>query len=134
MPFVLADDGIIYEKIEDLVFEGTGYPGYKISYKANIGTSSDDNYKIYYNPKTYQMEWLAYTVTFKSKVPNNDYFIIKYDKWENVNGLILPKEITWYKKDTKGMPTVADGTSVVFTLPLVSNGKLAASFFEKPKK
>lgn len=132
MPFVLADDGIIYEKIDDLVFEGTKYPGYKISYEANIGTSPDDNYKVYYNPKTYQMEWLAYTVTFTAKESNNDYHIIKYNKWENVNGFVLPAEITWYKMDEKGMPTTPERPATAFTVPLISEAKLADSFFEKP--
>ncbi len=134
MPFVLADDGIIYEKAEDLTFNGKNYIGYKISYKANVGTSPEDNYIVYYNPKTYQMEWLAYTVTFKSKKPSNKYNIIKYNKWENVNGLILPKEITWYKKDHKGLPTEPARAPTEFTLPLLSQGKLAASFFKKPVK
>ncbi len=132
MPFVLADDGIIYEKADKISFEGIDYPGYKISYKANIGTSPDDNYIVYYHPKTYQMEWLAYTVTFKSKAPSDRYKLIKYNKWENVNGLILPSEITWYKKDDNGNPTEPARPATQFTLPLVSQGKLADSFFEKP--
>lgn len=132
MPFVLADDGIIYEKTDDLVFEGKMYPGYKISYKANIGTSPDDNYKVYFNPENNQMEWLAYTVTFKTNNSNNDYHIIKYNKWENVNGLLLPKEITWYQMDENGMPTTSAKPATEFTLPLVSQGKLSDSFFENP--
>ena len=134
MPFVLADDGITYDKVDDLTFEETNYPGYKISYASNKGTSPDDNYIVYYNPKTYQMEWLAYTVTFKSKSPSDKYRLIKYNKWENVNGLVLPKELTWYKKDEKGMPTEPARTATEFTLPLVSQGKLADSFFKKPTK
>ena len=59
MPFVLADDGITYEKIEPLVFKGEEYPGFKISFTANKGTSPDDNYVIYYNAETHQMEWLG---------------------------------------------------------------------------
>ena len=132
MPFVLADDGIIYEKIDDLVFEGIKYPGYKISYKANVGTSPDDNYKVYFNSENNQMEWLAYTVTFKSNKSNNDYHIIKYNKWENANGLLLPKEITWYQMDENGMPTIPAKPATEFTLPLVSQGKLSDSFFENP--
>ena len=131
MPFVLADDGIIYEKANTISFEGINYPGYKISYKANTGASPDDNYIVYYHPKTFQMEWLAYTVTFKSKTPNDSYNLIKYDKWENVNGLVLPKEIFWYKKDDKGNPTEPARPATVFTLPLISQGKLADSFFKK---
>ncbi|WP_298778572.1 DUF6503 family protein [uncultured Polaribacter sp.] len=132
MPFVLADDGITYEKVDDLSFEGINYPGYKISYASDKGTSPDDNYIVYYNPKTYQMEWLAYTVTFRSKKPSDKYKIIKYNKWENVNGLLLPKEITWYKKDENGTPTEPARPATVFTLPLVSQAKLADSFYEKP--
>jgi len=131
MPFVLADNGIIYKKVNDLVFEGTKYPGYKISYNTNIGSSPDDNYKVYYNPKTYQMEWLAYTVTYTSKESNNDYHLIKYNKWEDVDGFLFPKEITWYKMDEKEMPTRPERSTTEFTLPLVSKGKLADSFFEK---
>ena len=134
MPFVLADDGIVYEKADSLVFEGNKYPGYKISYKANIGTSPDDNYIVYYNPKTYQMEWLAYTVTFRSKKPSENFKIIRYNKWENVNGLILPKEITWYKKDENGVPIEPARPATEFTLPLVSEGKFADSFYAKPIK
>jgi hypothetical protein len=134
MPFVLADDGVIYEKVASIYFEGMKYPGYKISFKANVGTSSDDNYKVYYNSETYQMEWLAYTVTFTDKEPNNDYHIIKYNKWEDVDGFLLPKEITWYKMDEKGTPTIPQGPPTVLTLPLVSEGELGASFFDKPAK
>ena len=134
MPFVLADDGISYKKVDYLVFEGTKYPGYKISYNADKGTSPDDNYIVYYNPKTFQMEWLAYTVTFNSKEPSEKYNLIRYNSWENVNGLMLPKAITWYKKDENGVPTEPARPATEFTLPLLSQGKLADSFFEKPIK
>ena len=134
MPFVLADEGIIYEKVDDLTFEGVNYLGYKISYKANVGTSPDDNYVVYYNPKTYQMEWLAYTVTFKSKKPSDNLRWIKYHEWENVNGLVLPKKITWYNKNDNGLPSSPKGKALEFTLPLLSQGKLADSFFAKPVK
>ena len=134
MPFVLADNGITYKKVPDLVFKGIEYPGYKISYASDKGTTPDDNYIVYYHPETYQMEWLAYTVTFTSKTPNDNYKIIRYNLWENVNGLVLPKEITWYKKDENGMPLEPAKPATKFTLPLVSKGKLAASFFEKPVK
>ena len=134
MPFVLADEGITYEKVDNLIFEGTKYPGYKIYYNANIGASPDDNYVVYYNPENYQMEWLAYTVTFGAKESNSDYHLIKYNTWENVNGLVLPKEITWYKMGEKGIPIAPQGLATAFTLPLISEAQLADSFFEKPTK
>ena len=134
MPFVLADDGIIYEKTDDLVFEGKHYPGIKISYKANVGSSPDDNYIVYYNKETFQMEWLAYTVTFNSKKPSEKFNIIKYHDWNSVNGLLLPKAITWYQKDNKGIPTKPSGAATEFTLPVLSETALSDSFFVNPKK
>ena len=134
MPFVLADDGIIYEKTDSITFEEVTYPGIKVSYEANVGTSPDDNYILYYHPETKKMEWLAYTVTFRSKKPSDKYNIIKYDEWETVNGLLLPKSIVWYKKDENGNPTEPAGTPTNFSLPLISKASLADGFFEKPKE
>ena len=134
MPFVLADEGIVYSKTKPLEFEGKKYPGIKISYKSDVGTSPDDNYFLYYNPETYQMEWLKYSVTYFSKKVATKFNIIKYDKWTNVNGFQLPKEIVWYKQDENGNPTEPAGKPVEFTLPLLSQGQLADSFFEKPTK
>tara|TARA_R110000787_G_scaffold286157_1_gene403481 strand:- start:8469 stop:9224 length:756 start_codon:yes stop_codon:yes gene_type:complete len=131
MPFVLVDDGIIYEDSAPVVFEGKEYPGIKVSYEANIGTSPDDNYILYYNKETYQMEWLAYTVTFNSKEPSDDFHIIRYNNWEDVNGLQLPKSITWYNTDDKGQPTEPARPATEFTYPLVSDIQLDDSFFEK---
>jgi hypothetical protein len=45
----------------------------------------------------------------------------------------LPKEITWYKKDENGVPTEPARPATEFTLSLISQAKLADSFFEKPK-
>lgn len=134
MPFVLADDGITYTKVPDLKFEGNLFPGYKIAYASDKGTSPEDNYIIYYNPETYQMEWLAYTVTFNSKKPSEKYNLIRYNSWENSTGLVLPKSIAWYNKDDSGNPTEQARSSTQFTLPLVSKLPLADSFFEKPMK
>lgn len=134
MPFVLADDGIVYEETAPLTFKGKTYPGYKISYEATIGNSPDDNYFVYYNSETSQMEWLAYTVTFKSKQPTDKRNLIRYNSWETVNGFLLPKAITWYKKDEKGQPTEPAKPATEFTLPLASQGALGDSFFEKPSE
>ncbi|BAO74490.1 hypothetical protein [Winogradskyella sp. PG-2] len=55
MPFIVGDDGIIYEDAEPLVFEGKTYPGVLISYDAGVGASPDDQYVVYIMPK--QGKW-----------------------------------------------------------------------------
>ncbi len=134
MPFVLADDGIVYSETAPLTFEGISYPGIKISYKANVGTSPDDNYFIFYHPETKQMAWLGYTVTFFSKKATDNYKIIRYDDWENMNGLVLPKSITWYKKDKNGQLIEPSKDPIQFKNPTLSEASLANSFYEKPKE
>lgn len=132
MPFVLADDGITYEKVEPIEFKGEKYPGYKISYASNKGSSPDDNYLIYYNSETYQMEWLGYTVTYYSKKSSEKFSLIRYNDWENVNGFKLPKSITWYKKDDNGFPTEPARPATEFSLSIVNETALNDSFFQKP--
>ena len=132
MPFVLADDGIVYEHTAPLVFEGKEYPGFKISYKANIGVSPDDNYFVYYRPETYQMEWLRYSVTYFSKKPSDSFNTIRYHDWETIDGFLLPKSLTWYQKNKDGMPTEpAEGSATEFSLAIVKKAKLKDAFFEK---
>jgi hypothetical protein len=97
MPFVLADDGIIYKDVEPLTFEGNEYKGILISYDAGVGESPEDEYVLYYNPETYKMEWLAYTVTYFSKEKGKEFHLIKYYDWQNVNELLLPKIFKWYE-------------------------------------
>ena len=134
MPFVLADNGITYSETKPLEFNGKKYPGFKISYNANVGSSPDDNYYIYYDKNTYEMRWLAYTVTYFSKTTSDKTSIISYNDWENVNGFLLPKSLTWYDKNEEGNPTEPKGEPTMFTLPLISQASLADSFYQKQKK
>ena len=96
MPFVLADEGITYTKVDDLVFEGINYPGYKISYGAGIGESPEDEYFMHYDEQN-QMAWLGYTVTYFSKEKAAKISWIRYDDWAIINGLVLPKTLSWYQ-------------------------------------
>lgn len=104
MPFVLGDQGINYSEVEPLQFEGKDYPGISISYNSGVGTSPDDEYILYYNSETYQMEWLAYTVTYFSKEKSKEFRFIKYNNWEDISGIRLPKTLQWYKYEGR-IPT-----------------------------
>lgn len=97
MPFVVADDGIIYSEADDLEFEGTNYPGIRIAYEDGVGVSSKDEYFVHYDPETYEMAWLGYTVTYFSKEVSTTVKWIRYDDWQTINGLSLPNSMTWYK-------------------------------------
>ena len=131
MPFIVGDDGIIYEDAEPLIFEGKSYPGILISYEAGIGESPDDEYVIYYNAETGQMEWLAYTVTFGKDGKSKDFHFVRYNNWHTVNGIVIPKSMDWYKYENN-LPTEKRNT-VEFTDVVISENAPEASIFTKPE-
>jgi len=104
MPFVLGDDGINFKEAPVLNFEGKTYPGILISYDSGIGESPEDEYILYYNPDTYKMEWLGYTVTYFSKEKGKEFHFIKYSAWQDIDGVKLPKTLSWYNYEN-GVPT-----------------------------
>jgi len=131
MPFVLADDGIHYEKTDSLDFEGKNYPGVKISYDSGIGASSKDEYFIHYNPETFRMEWLGYTVTYRSGEKSDNVRWIRYNDWMEVNGLKLPKSITWHAYEGR---TIKEAKNTVsFENITLSKTKKPDTFFAKPE-
>lgn len=132
MPFVLGDQGISFQKAEDLKVEGVSYPGYKISYGDGVGDSPKDNYFLYYDIDSKKMKFLGYTVTFFSKETSEKISLVEYTDWNDVNGLLLPKTLKWREyKDGK----VGDIKSEVnFINAKVSKEKPSASLFEKPKE
>jgi len=99
MPFVLADDGIVYTKSDPITFEGVEYPGYRISYNSGVGLSPEDEYFIHYDAKTNEMAWLGYTVTFFSGEKSKRISWIRYNDWKKINGLKLPNSLSWYKSE-----------------------------------
>ncbi|WP_424962514.1 DUF6503 family protein [Ekhidna sp.] len=104
MPFVVGDPGAFYEDVEPRELKGKTYNGIKISYGENVGDAPDDNYILWFDPETNKMEWLMYTVTYRSGEPSDTYKLIRYDQWSEFNGLLLPTAIQWhqYKGDSVG--------------------------------
>lgn len=130
MPFVLADPGINYEEIPPLQFEGTAYPGLRISYKKDVGVSPDDEYFLHYDPVTYRMEWLGYTVTYGKDGPSNEVHWIRYSEWQKVKELLLPATLSWYTYED-GLPKKARN-EVKFTAVTLEEQARPASFYARP--
>lgn len=130
MPFVLGDEGITYKDVEPLLFEGKEYPGIQISYNSGIGESPEDEYILYYNANTNKMVWLGYTVTFFSKEKTKDFHLIKYDDWQMVNDLLLPKTFKWYGFENKIVGELQK--EMHFVNVSTSIEKLEDSLFERP--
>ena len=96
-PFVVGDEGVIYEDVASKDILGKNYNGVKISYENGVGESSKDNYIIYSDPETNQMAWLMYTATFGGEETSDRWSLIKYDQWQIVEGITIPKMLQWYQ-------------------------------------
>lgn len=133
MPFVLADEGIHYEVADTLVFDGQTNIGIRITYESNIGVSPDDEYILYYDTQTNQMSWLAYTVTYFNKENEEQkapkYGWIRYDDWQEFNGLVLPNALTWYK--TEDNKPIEVRNTRTFTEVKITEAKAEDSTFDK---
>ncbi|MEM8526331.1 MAG: DUF6503 family protein [Bacteroidota bacterium] len=97
MPFIASDPGINYEEIPNDSLNGEVYNAVKISYNEGVGDAPDDEYILYFDKETHQMEWLLYTVTYFSGEKSTKYRAINYSKWQDLNGLLLPEIMTGYK-------------------------------------
>lgn len=131
MPFVLADDGINYGETEDLHFEGKNYPGIQIAYDEGVGTSPKDEYYLHYNPETHQMEWLGYTVTYRTGEDSDNVKWIRYNDWTRVNGLLLPQSISWYNYEGRQIKDLRN--KVPFANIEVTEVPKPKDFYEKPE-
>lgn len=131
MPFVLADDGINYGQTEDLVYEGKSYPGIRISYNSGVGTSPKDEYFIHFDPETHKMTWLGYTVTYRTGEISENVKWIRYDDWQDVDGLNLPKSITWHNYE--GTKILEARSTVNFENVKLSKKAKPEGYFAKPE-
>jgi hypothetical protein len=130
MPFVVGDDGVVYTEMPATELDGTMYNATKIGFDDGIGYSSTDEYIIYSDPASNQMTWLGYTVTGNSGKKSDRWSYIKYAEWQEVNGLQLPKKLTWYTvEDNK--PIVVK-SSRTFDKVTMTKKVLDASVFSRP--
>ncbi len=130
MPFVLADDGVVYSETEDLEFEGKSYPGIGIGYNEGVGTSPKDEYFIHFDPETNQMAWLGYTVTYRSGEKSDNVKWIRYNDWMDVDDLILPKSLTWHAYEGR---TIKEARSPLpFENVRLETESKPADFYTKP--
>ncbi|NQY07716.1 MAG: hypothetical protein HRT68_16355 [Flavobacteriaceae bacterium] len=131
MPFVLADENTVFTRAAAVKYQGTLYPGYRVSFREHHENIPVDEYYIHFNPKTYRMEWLGYTMPKKPGSNENKVLMVRYRDLKVVDGVLLPNSLTWhrYRDGVIGSKTNA----VRFSDIELSNDPLATELFEMPE-
>ena len=101
IPFVLADPGTNREPLGRVMVDGAEYEAVKISFDAGVGASPDDYYIVHFDAETHRLHVLLYTVTYRSREPNENYNARVYEEWQEVGGLVLPRKVTSYRWDNE---------------------------------
>lgn len=132
MPFVVGDPGAYYEEVKSRELAGKTYNGIKVSYGDGIGDAPDDNYILWVDTETNKMEWLMYTVTFRTGEAADKYSLIKYADWDELNGLTLPTSLQWFKFDGETVGE-ARGEATIFENIEISEEAPKENLFAMPE-
>ncbi len=100
IPFLLADDGAIYEELGEQTVNDKTYNAVKVTYASGTGDAPDDAYIAHFDMETNELSLLLYTVTYfnggKKDAPAS-YNAMFYEDWKNINGLKVPTRLKGYK-------------------------------------
>ncbi len=131
MPFLLADKGLQFSDADPISFGGLEYPGIKVIMGEGASLGFGKEYFIHYNPLSYRMAWLGYSVN--KEIEENIHRInwVRYDDWDYMEKLILPKSISWYKFENGEITEPKH--EVVFDGVEIGWGVCRQSIFEKPE-
>ena len=131
MPFVLAEDGMLYAEAEPLTFEGKIYPGIQISNENEVGATSNNEYIMYYDADSHMMNWLAYKETGKNVDEGKAWHFINYSNWQEVEDLSLPETMVWYNVENNKPTTV--NHEVKFVSPMLTTVKMDIRVYWRPE-
>lgn len=89
IPFVLADPGARYERLEDAPLDGVDHRIVKVTYAEGTGDSPDDYYVIYLHPETHRVAAIRYIVAFPGFFPEGGHSpekLMRYEDLREVDG------------------------------------------------
>lgn len=131
IPPVLADPGINYEDLGERTVGDKTYRALKVSFGQGVGDASEDLYIAHFDPETYEMELLLYTVTYFSGEKHENYNALIYDNWQTVNGLRVPASMKGYKYEEGEIKE--ERYNAVFTNVAFTKAQPASTLFDKPE-
>jgi len=100
IPFVLAEPGLTYERLEQEQFDGRLHDMVRVGFEANIGDAPGPTYTLYIDPESGLVSAIRYTVTFGRGVdPENppSETLFTYEDVVTVDGLTVATHFRGYE-------------------------------------
>jgi len=102
LPFLFADPGANIESLGTKELDGKKYNVVKVTYDPGVGDTPDDDYVAYIDKDTNQLRILHYIVTYPpltqgKSIEELERHAAVYEEWQEVNGLVVPKKISFYE-------------------------------------
>ncbi len=94
MPFVFGDPGIKLQELPREKFLGKEYRVVRATYDKGVGYTPDDDYLLYVDPESGRLKLINHTVTELGDAKKRVAWL--FDEWQEVNGLVVPKKMTFY--------------------------------------
>jgi len=103
-PWKLSDPGSRIDEPKPRQLQDRELSSARLTYDAGVGDTPDDWYVVYANEKNHALAAVAYIVTFGKSVEeaNKEPHAAKYDEFQTVDGLQVPKVVSfwnWNEKD-----------------------------------
>ncbi|NND71182.1 MAG: hypothetical protein HKN43_06355 [Rhodothermales bacterium] len=132
IPFVLADPGANRELLPDSEIDGVSYKPVKVWYDVGTGESANDYYIANFNSDSGLLEFVQYTVTFRSGEPSDNYNAQRYLDWTTVDGLLVPGRLDAYHWDEATSSFGDKRGSSIFTNIEFADTETSPELFDAP--
>jgi hypothetical protein len=105
LPWLTGDPGVVLgppgrEKLWD---DPTEYISIRMEFEPGVGDTPNDYYVLYIHPDNYLLKGCKYVVTYRSLLPKGvkatPEHILVYDRYQTVEGLVVPVHFSIYEID-----------------------------------
>jgi len=104
IPFVLADPGTRYERLDDAELDGVTHQVVKVGYEDGTGDSPDDYYVLYLHPQTHRVSAIRYIVAYPGFFPDGGHSpekLMRYEDLREIDGLWMAHRFRTHRFDVE---------------------------------
>ncbi|MFG0317105.1 MAG: hypothetical protein ACF8XB_07530 [Planctomycetota bacterium JB042] len=102
IPFVMADPGTRFERLEDAPLGDVTHRLVKVTFDPGTGDAPDDYYVLYIHPETFRIGGLRYVVSYPGFFPEGGHTpekLMVYGEYHEVGGLLISQRYDTYAWD-----------------------------------